>query len=55
MSESIDIRVSTSQRQALAQLARATHWPVADLVRTGIGLLLEQRDRVQPRRPLQEK
>jgi hypothetical protein len=52
--ESIHIKLEAQQREQLAQLSAATDWTVTDLVRSGVALLLEQRDRVQPRRPLRE-
>jgi Ribbon-helix-helix domain len=54
MTESISVRLAVQQLEQLAALSAATDWTQADLIRTGIDLLLERRDRVQPRRPLRE-
>jgi hypothetical protein len=55
MTQSINIRLCASQRQELARLAAATNWSTADLIRSGIDLLLAEQHRIAPRQPLQER
>jgi Ribbon-helix-helix domain len=54
MSPSLNVRIDPAQREQLARLSAETDWPLADLVRTGVALLLERRAEVQPRRLLRE-
>jgi predicted DNA-binding protein len=45
-----NFELPVKQKQALESLSAATGWTAADLVRGGIDLLLEQKNRLQPRR-----
>jgi hypothetical protein len=48
----LHVLLPRTTNEALTDLSASLGWSKGDLVRTGLDLLFEQRDRLRPRRPM---